>query len=1323
MTRTPLLFLLIVTCCAGRPVFAENAVGTFPWISVLCKYADIFEEPQDAAFVEEMFGDSPGAINHYWKEASYGRSSLAGSRAVGWYTLPQPRAAYFIGTDPEEPDVQKIVRDCARAADADVDFSNFYGINVLTNGLWTSQSGGAGGRLFLNLDGAEQYAFSAIGVNKINNHGLIVHELGHGFGLRHSNNSDEDEDPYDNPWSVMSMVAGYAIHDNRFNELAKHFNAYEKESLGWLDDSEILVIDLDTLSIGSSQTVSLTSIGRPFLGSGTYRMLKLTRGTDAAEGEDGDFYYTVEAREKAGQYEARLPGSGIIMHEVDLRTRRAAWVLDADVPPADIADTDGVIWELGEVYRGDGFNMQVTKNLTTGFEVVITATNGSVDGNSRPFIRPFLQNQQVAVGDRFQLYLFPVDPDGFSPDLIAYNLPLDATLTDNGDGAWIVEWTPGPQDVGIRNITFEAIDRIDDSLRASRVINLEVIDGSVQQTTPAVSTAPGDPARLLGNAPWVTVLCKFADETAEPATAAFVQEMFGDGIGQINHWWKTVSYNRVNLDGSLVLGWYQLPGVRGDYVSGDNSSDDIDDERLTQDCVRAADADVDFSRFYGVNTFFNSAFNSHGVGFGKPRSVTIDDAGIMATTTISLPAWTRQASVIHEMSLASGLPLANNSDLDDNTYDNPWTNMSDGQGHAASDLRYELLAKHLNAYEKYSLGWLDPGEVIELRVDTRIPNGLATTLTPMGKPDQPVQRAIILRDPLLGDSVYYTIEARDRSYFYDSELPGTAVIVHEVDLRRSEPAWIVYDTSDGSGPPTYAASPNHMWTVGETFALPGARVDILSRTSSGFNIRIQTGLDRQPSLTTIGTGSPTNVPDAGATTSDGLDPRDFVLGDQPWVTLLCKFSDEDEEPLSPAEVLEMFGDEPGQMNHYWQLASNGRMSITGSEVLGWYELPGTRADYVGQDFESELLVDDCMSAANDDVDFSKFYGINTFFNGEFNDYGTGTGGKKLVLLDNAGLRGFTALSAPSWTWQAAVAHEMARGMGLTLTNNSDLDENAYDNPWTLMSDSRAYANIDPVYNYMPKFINAHDMEKLGWLDRSNLFDLNRTLLNNGTPLEIRLDSLGVDSMGNNRAIKFIDVTREDNATYYIEARTRGGLYDGSLPYSGVLIHEVVPDREEPAWLYHDPRNGQPSDYADSKDDVLTVGEQVEIDNVIITIAGRTDSGFVLRFYSEKNYLPPGSEVSVQTNGGSTLLPTTGVGSNGGSGSGEELGNTGSNGTLVDAPNLVSNNAGAGGSGGGSGSLNPLLLMLSLIAAWWRLTGLYACCGCHHWRCSPRGSLR
>lgn len=304
--------------------------------------------------------------------------------------------------------------------------------------------------------------------------------------------------------------------------------------------------------------------------------------------------------------------------------------------------------------------------------------------------------------------------------------------------------------------------------------------------------------------------------------------------------------------------------------------------------------------------------------------------------------------------------------------------------------------------------------------------------------------------------------------------------------------------------------------------------------------------------------------------------------------------------------------------------SDGNLDLSGSETLGWYTLSGDREDYISATVIGETLLDECIALADDDLDFSEFYGVNLFFNAEFNALASGFAGRRIIPADNAGMLAFTALGAPTWQWHAAVAHEMARAMGLRLTDNSDEDQNVYDNPWTLMSDSRAYANVDPLFNFRAKFINAHDLEQMGWLDEANIFTLDRTFLNNNITLEIDLDMLYGAETGNalafgNRLIRF--ESSEPGTQYYLEARERDGLYDGALPGSGVLIHEVVDTQVRTARLYHDASLGDAADYADSVNDVWTEGESVDVDGVEISVTGSSSTGFTLRFYSPNNFDP------------------------------------------------------------------------------------------------------
>src|SRR3546814_13659193 len=63
----------------------------------------------------------------------------------------------------------------------------------------------------------------------------LAHEMGHGYGLPHSDNSDGDDDTYDNPWDVMSDAWSNAMYHVNFGALPKHLNMAQRDRLGWVD--------------------------------------------------------------------------------------------------------------------------------------------------------------------------------------------------------------------------------------------------------------------------------------------------------------------------------------------------------------------------------------------------------------------------------------------------------------------------------------------------------------------------------------------------------------------------------------------------------------------------------------------------------------------------------------------------------------------------------------------------------------------------------------------------------------------------------------------------------------------------------------------------------------------------------------------------------------------------------------------------------------------------------------------------------------------------------------------------------------------------------
>lgn len=286
--------------------------GSKPYITILCRFADAINvTPHDRSYYANWL-TAPGYPNldDYWQELSDGRINLAGSRVVGWYNLSSTQASY--GPD-SSPDLQRMLEDCTRAADSDVDFTRYVGVNMQFNLSSTASSWGGGG--VLRLDGLNT-VISATWMAPWANRAAYGHEMGHSFGLPHS--SGPYAGSYDSGWDVMSGGGGYdpAVDAS----VGTHTIAYHKDLLGWIPAARKYVAQP-----GTRQTITIERSARPS-SSGNYleAEIPISGGTAYAS-----YSYTVEARQFYG-YDRFVPAEAIIIHRVERDRDRPARVVDTD---------------------------------------------------------------------------------------------------------------------------------------------------------------------------------------------------------------------------------------------------------------------------------------------------------------------------------------------------------------------------------------------------------------------------------------------------------------------------------------------------------------------------------------------------------------------------------------------------------------------------------------------------------------------------------------------------------------------------------------------------------------------------------------------------------------------------------------------------------------------------------------------------------------------------------------------------------------------------------------------------------------------------------
>jgi len=306
-------------------------------------------------------------VNNYYREVSYGKTSLTGD-VSRWYQMNKTVGAYGRDSalnvddtnDDGSPDSWLLIQEAIDAADSEIDFSKYSYIMVLHAGPGQETSGNPNdiwscaylmGIWFRTRD-AVSYS-KAIIVPETQSRGadivgVIAHEFAHLLGLPDLYDPYRRDD-YVGNWELMGKGLW---NGNPPSSSPAHMLAWAKIRLEWISESQVAVV-----SSGIIRNVTLSPIEL----NGTTLAVKIPL-TDRK-------YYLMELRQRVG-YDLALPDVGLLITYVNGEIGGPGFVRIVDANPL-TATLDDCTFKPGRTFTDTANKISVSILKTSGQNYIL----------------------------------------------------------------------------------------------------------------------------------------------------------------------------------------------------------------------------------------------------------------------------------------------------------------------------------------------------------------------------------------------------------------------------------------------------------------------------------------------------------------------------------------------------------------------------------------------------------------------------------------------------------------------------------------------------------------------------------------------------------------------------------------------------------------------------------------------------------------------------------------------------------------------------------------------------------------------------------------